>query len=110
MQEDNNRMDERYDCQLPVKVCSSKEPDNYHYGFAYNYSKGGIHIKTDKKLNPDSYYCIEIIDYGSEEKYFKKHQTLDSRLRWSKRAETCSKSESGYSYGCGFEYLSPIAC
>jgi hypothetical protein len=108
MSEGNNRLYERYECQLPVKVYPQKEPDNYHYGLTYNYSKGGMYVKTDAKLDPESYYYIEMLNYSADAQGPEKYPSLDARVRWSKRAESYSSLKNGYYYGYGFEYSSPV--
>ncbi|MCB9481760.1 MAG: PilZ domain-containing protein [Desulfobacteraceae bacterium] len=108
MAESNNRRYERYDCQLPVQICSEKDPENYYYGLTYNYSKGGMYVKMEAKLNPDNYYLIKMLNYSPESKGPEKHRVIDARVRWSKRAESYAGLEHGYYYGYGFEYSSPV--
>jgi hypothetical protein len=108
MKEDDNRMYERYECQFPVKVYPQDKPDDYYYGLTYNYSQGGMYVKTDAKLSPDNYYFIEMLNYSADATGPEKYEAFDAKLRWSKRAESYSTLKNGYYYGYGFEYSSPV--
>jgi hypothetical protein len=107
--ERDNRMFERHECQLPVQVCSKDDPENYYYGLTYNYSKGGMYVKIDAKLNPDYSYFIRMLNYSPESRGPEKYQILNAKVRWLKRAESYSALKQGYYYGYGFEYSAPAA-
>eukprot|EP00828_Plagiopyla_frontata_P033108 TRINITY_DN43013_c0_g1_i1.p4 TRINITY_DN43013_c0_g1~~TRINITY_DN43013_c0_g1_i1.p4 ORF type:complete len:103 (+),score=21.63 TRINITY_DN43013_c0_g1_i1:74-382(+) len=88
---------------------SSAASDVYkRQGLTYNYSKGGMYVKMEAKLNPENYYLIKMLNYSSEAKGPEKHRVIDARVRWSKRAESYAGLEHGYYYGYGFEYSSPV--
>jgi hypothetical protein len=95
----------RYYCQSPVMIYSSDEPDNYYYGLSYNYSKGGMYVKTDGELTPEDPYLIRMLNYEEDSEFPENHDEYAACVKWAKSAECFNYANSQYYYGYGFAFL-----
>jgi len=105
----NNRQYSRYSCQATIMIYPSNDPGDYHYGVSYNYSNGGMYIKTDGYLDPDQYYVIKMLNYDDKIDGPEKYGEYYGSIKWVNGADEYKDYDSEYYCGYGVEYVEPVS-
>jgi len=99
------RQYERHDFQLPVYLYRYDAQDKYYEANIYNYSNGGMCLKTNEKIDIHEQVYVKIKNLDKTSKGPEKYEKYSGYLRWSSELGTSSP---GGQYGYGIEYAEPV--
>ncbi|PID78176.1 MAG: hypothetical protein CSB21_01745 [Deltaproteobacteria bacterium] len=98
----DNRKFERCDCNSPIRICMENDSVEHYNGHSYNYSRGGMCIKTDAVLKAEVFYTIEMINYSEISLEPDNRNQYNAYIRWAGVSDNTTDS---YSYSYGVEYI-----
>ena len=108
IKQSENRKYERYTCQAPIMIYNKDASDDYYYGLTYNYSQGGMYVKTDGDLEAEEYYVIKMLNYDDTAAGPEKYQEYRGLVRWAQLPDSPGGGDSNYYYGYGVEFTRPV--
>lgn len=98
------RQYQRYSHETPAYLYQHDDRDQFYEAGMYNYSQGGMYLKTDQKIDINQQVYIKIRNYDKNGKGPEKNEYYSGYVKWS---EDLGTSSPGGHYGYGVEYEVP---
>ena len=95
----------RYDYDSQVYLYKYDSQDQYYEGNMYNYSCGGMYLKSNEKMEIGEQVNVKIKNYNPDSSGLEKYKNYAGYVKWSSDLGTSSP---GGQYGYGVEYAEPV--
>ncbi len=99
------RLYKRSEYKAPASLHRYDEKDQYYYAKVYNYSNGGMYLRSNEKMQIGQHVYVKLRDFDSYSKGPEKYKNYSGYVRWSDELGTSSPSGQ---YGYGVEYTQKV--
>lgn len=99
------RQYQRHSYETPLYLYRYDARERFYAADMYNYSQGGMYLKTNRKMDINQQVYIKIRDSNEKGKGPGKDEYYSGYVKWS---EDLGTSSPGGQYGYGVEYEVPV--